>query len=259
MKHTERHFAMARMTPGQAISESRENASLNEAHERTQIYSSPAMRARRSRILAETRKAIAEQGIAALSMNDVGKRAGVAKRTLYNAFQTRERMIAIAIQEYFDEFVTCISYAHPVGTLMHNVERMVSVVNRNRQIRNYIRAIMALYFSPEADGDIWQAMHRMAARSNLEWMRILQSKRQLQPWAEAEQLADEVVRLEYATINAWAQGRMGDDEIIPHLLRSYLTFVAGATRGAARREIEDLLHEVTGHGVGRLLETRSKD
>lgn len=231
---------------------------LNGTSERAQTYSSPAIRARRSRILEETRKAIAEEGIAALSMNEVGKRAGVAKRTLYNAFQTRERMIAIAIQEYFDEFVKRISYTNPVGTLMHNVERMVTVVNRNRQIRNYIRAIMALYFSPEADTDIWQAMHSMATRSNLEWTRMLQLKRQLQPWADAERLADDVVRLEYATINAWAQGRIGDDEIVPHLLQSYLTFVAGATRGAARREIEDLLREVMEHGAKRLIASKFK-
>jgi AcrR family transcriptional regulator len=229
---------------------------LNGTSERSQSYSSPAIRARRGRILEETRKAIAEQGIAALSMNEVGKRAGVAKRTLYNAFQTRERMIAIAIQEYFEEYVKRISYANEVGTLMHNVERMVTVVNRNRQIRNYIRAIMALYFSPEADADIWQAMHGMATRSNLEWTRTLQAKRQLQPWIDAERLADDVVRLEYATINAWAQGRIGDDEIVPRLLQNYLTFVAGATRGAARREIEDLLREIAEHGVAWLVEAK---
>jgi AcrR family transcriptional regulator len=229
-----------------------------ETSERAQSYSSPAIRARRRRILEETRKAIAEQGIAALSMNEVGKRAGVAKRTLYNAFQTRERMIAIAIQEYFDEYVKRIRYVNPVGTLMHNVERMVSVINRNRQIRNYIRAIMALYFSPEADADIWQAMHGMATRSNLEWMRTLQANRQLQPWIDAERLADDIVRLEYATINAWAQGQLADDAIIPQLLQNYLTFVAGATRGAARKEIEALLREIHTHGVARLVETKSK-
>lgn len=231
---------------------------LNEASERPQTYSSPAIRARRSRILEETRKVIAEQGIAALSMNEIGKRAGVAKRTLYNAFQTRERMIAIAIQEYFDEFVTRIPYSSTPGTLMHNVERMVSVIQRNRQIRNYIRAIMALYFSPEADSDIWMAMHEMATRSNLEWMRTLQAKRQLQPWIDTKQLADDAVRFEYATINEWAQGRLSDDDIIPHLLRGYLTFVAGATRGAARTEIEGLLREIDTKGVQRLTEAKPK-
>jgi AcrR family transcriptional regulator len=222
---------------------------LKEVTERPQTYSSPAIRARRSRILDETRKIISEQGIAALSMSEIGKRAGVAKRTLYNAFQTRERMIATAIQEYFDEYVTRIPHGSTAGTLMHNLERLISVHQRNRHIRNYIRAIMALYFSPEADSDIWMAMHSMATRSNLLWMRNLQEKKQLQSWIDVEKLADDVVRYEYATINDWAQGRLTDDEIIPRLLTSYLTFMAGATRGAARKEIEDMLRQISESGV----------
>lgn len=231
---------------------------MSENVERTQTYASPAIIARRRRILEETRKVIAEKGVANLSMNEIGVRAGVVKRTLYNAFQTRERMIAAAIQEYFDEYISKIPYTSTPGSLMHNVERMVSVVQRNRKIRNYIRAIMSLYFSQEADGDIWEAMHEMATKSNLKWFLLLSSKRQLQPWVNPSQLADDVVRLEYSTINAWAQGRLSDEEIIPRLLQSYLTLVAGATRGVARREIEELLQEIKEEGIARLLKSKSK-
>ena len=74
-------------------------ADLKENGDRPQTYSSPAIIERRRRILEETRKVIAEQGIAALSMNEIGQRAGVAKRTLYNAFQTRERIHEARMQE----------------------------------------------------------------------------------------------------------------------------------------------------------------
>ena len=99
--------------------------------------------------------------------------------------------------------------------LRHNLERMISVVKRNRKIRNYIRAIMALYFSPEVDDDVWLAMHSMAAKSNLHWLRGIEASRQLQPWVKTEQLADDIVRYEYATINDWAQGRISDADIVP--------------------------------------------
>lgn len=220
--------------------------------DRPQTYSSPAIMARRKRILEEARKIISEQGIAALSMSEIGQRAGVAKRTLYNAFQTRERLIAAAIQEYFDEYVGRISFVNPPGTMMHNLERMISVVQRNRQIRNYIKAIMAIYFSPEVDSDIWVAMHSMATRPNLEWMRTLQAKKQLQPWVDVNRLADDAVRFEYATINDWALGRIADDEIVVRLISSYLTFMLGATRGAARKEIEELLSRIEVEGAAAL-------
>ena len=206
-------------------------------------YSSPAIRERRRRILDETRKLIAEQGIGNFSMNELCTRAGVAKRTLYNAFQTRERLVAVAIQEYFEDYLSRIPYTSEVGTLARNIERIVAVNRRNRKIRNYIRAIMAIYFSPDVNPDIWQAMHSVAAQSNLEWIRNLQRRRQLQPWVDAEQLADDIVRYEYATINDWARGMIAEDALIPRLITSYLIFMAGATRGAARAEIEELIRK----------------
>ncbi|CAN5156385.1 hypothetical protein BH09PSE3_BH09PSE3_18180 [soil metagenome] len=227
-------------------------ALLKEVNERPQTYSSPAIVERRRRILEETRKVIAEHGIAALSMIDIGQRAGVAKRTLYNAFQTRERMIAAAIQEYFDDYVSRISYTYPPGTMLHNLERMISVVQRNRKIRNYIRAIMALYFSSEVDIDIWTAMHLLAKRHNKEWIQGLADRKQLQPWVEVDKLVDDLVRFEYATINDWAQDRIPDEDVIVRLIASYLTFVLGSVRSTARKEVEALLRDIQERGVDAL-------
>jgi len=229
-----------------------ETMSVSNDTERPQTYSSPAILERRRRILEETRKLIAEQGVMALSMNEVGRRAGVAKRTLYNAFQTRERMIASAIEEYFDDYVDQIAFASAPATLMHTLERIVTIVHRNQRIRNYIRAIMAVYFSAEVDGDIWHALHSLAARHNLAWLRSLQTSRQLAPWVKPEQLADDLVRLEYSTINDWVQGRIPDDDIVRRLVVSYLTLMLGALRGATRREVEELLVRIDAEGLSAL-------
>ena len=231
---------------------SKANEELKESGERPQTYSSPAIIERRRRILEETRKVIAEQGIAALSMNEIGQRAGVAKRTLYNAFQTRERMIASAIQEYFDEYVSRIAYSSEPGTMQHNLERMISVVQRNRKIRNYIKAIMALYFSSDVDHDIWAAMHSPAVHHNRQWIGVLEAKKQLQPWVEVDRLVEDLVRFEYATINDWAQGRIPDDEVIVRLVSSYLTSLLGALKGAARREVETLIKDIAERGMDAL-------
>jgi AcrR family transcriptional regulator len=220
----------------------------NEGNERPQTYASPAIIERRRRILEETRQVIAENGIPALNMNDIGRRAGVAKRTLYNAFQTRERVIAAAIQEYFEEYVSRITFTQPAGSLQHNLERMISVVQRNRRIPNYIRAIMALYFSPEVDEDIWLAMHSIATRQNRAWVENLSADKQLQAWVEVDTLVDDLVRLEYAMINDWARGRIPDDAIILRLITSYLTLMLGAVRGAARKEIEAMLKDIAERG-----------
>ena len=221
---------------------------LNEVGDRPQIYSSPAIIERRKRILAETRKLIAEQGIAAFSMNEIGHRAGVAKRTLYNAFQTRERMIAAAIQEYFDEHVSKLSYVSRPGTMEHNIERMISILQRNRKLRNYVKAVLSLYFSSDVDPHIWSAIHAPAVHHNRRWIERLAAKKQLQPWVHVDQLVDDLVRFEFATINEWAQGRIADDQVMVRLVSSYLSCVAGALKGTARKEVEALLKAISDRG-----------
>lgn len=213
------------------------------------VYSSPAIHERRRRILEETRKMIAEHGLAGFSMDEICKRAGVAKRTLYNAYQTKERMIALAIHEYFEKYVSHIPYTTPVGSLQRNVERIVFVIQRNRQLRNYISALMSIYFSSEADSDIWNTMHSMAVQANLQWINALKAKRQLQPWIDTQALADDIVRTEYAIINDWCRGKIEDDQIAYHQVRACLTIAAGATRGAARKEIEETLHHYHSDGM----------
>jgi AcrR family transcriptional regulator len=228
------------------------NEEYKESGDRPQTYSSPAIIERRRRILEETRKFIAEKGIAALSMNEIGQRAGVAKRTLYNAFQTRERMIASAIQEYFDEYVSRIAYSSAPGTMLHNLERMISIVQRDRKIRNYIKAIMALYFSSDVDHDIWTAMHSPAVHHNRQWIEVLEVRKQLQPWIVVDALVEDLARFEYATINDWAQRRIADDAVIVRLVSGYLTSLLGALRGAARKEVEALIKDIAERGMEAL-------
>jgi AcrR family transcriptional regulator len=226
----------------------REICFLADAGGKPQSYSSPAIIARRKRILEETRKAISEQGMSSLSMGEIGQRAGVAKRTLYNAFQTRERMVAAALQEYFDEFSDRIRYEHPAGTLMHNVERLVSGIQFSHKVRNYARAVMALYFSRDADHDIWSTIQAMVIPPNRQWIKALGDKKQLQPWVNVDGLVNDLGRIECATINDWSLGRIPDGEIIVRLVGACLTHVVGATRGAARKEIEEMLLKIEQEG-----------
>lgn len=213
------------------------------------IYSSPAIHERRKRILDETRKMIAERGLVDFSMDEIGVRAGVAKRTLYNAFQTKERMIAIAIHEYFARYLDRIPFTAPVGTLQRHLERVTYMVGRDLQIRNYISAIMSIYFSADSESDIWKTMHSMAVEANLQWINALRVKRQLQPWVDPELLVDDMIRLFYSNLNDWCRGRIEDKDVLHHCIVASLTMVAGATRGAARKEIEATLQRFHDEGV----------
>ncbi len=171
------------------------------------VYLSPAIVERRRRILAETRKMIAQRGLAAFSMDDLSKQAGVAKRTLYNAYQTKERMIAMAIHETWETYVEDLPFTAPVGSVRRNVERIVFFSQRHLHMRNYISALTSIYFSQEIDRSIRSTMHKMAVDANLEWINPCKAKRQLQPWVDVSALADDIARTGYAVMNDWCAAR----------------------------------------------------
>ena len=221
------------------------------APQRPANYQSPAIRERRRRILNEARLMISEKGINDFSMDELGVRAGVAKRTLYNAFNSKELIISTAIQQYFDTFIEKIPYSTPPGSLPRIVERLAWIVRRNKEIPNYIKALMAIYFSPDIEDDIWESIHMLGVHFNMEWIKKLTSKRQLQPWIDPEQMAHDIIRIEYGVISDWCQGRIDDDDFLPHILLCYLNYVVGATKGRARKEVEDMLKLLQ---TGELLE-----
>jgi AcrR family transcriptional regulator len=215
--------------------------------DRPGVYSSRAIVARRLRILRETRKLIAKGGIAAITMDEVARRAGVVKRTLYNAFQSKERLVAAAIQQYFDDYASRVTHLTEEATLESILERLIIVARRNLAIRNYTRALMDIYFSREVDPDIRGAIHQIAADSQLPLLRNLAKKRQWQRWVTVDSLSDRLVRLRYSTAHDWAEGLISDQDFLVELLRGFFSLLAGSTCGAARTQIDAILSSLTEH------------
>jgi AcrR family transcriptional regulator len=225
----------------------RRTASSTKGAARSLVYSSPMIIARRDRILDETRKMIGKQGIASISMDEVARRAKVAKRTLYNAFQSKEHLIALAINKYFEDYASKIDYSTEDTTLEWMIERLIIVARRNLEIKNYSRALMNIYYASDVDPEIRQTIHEIASKSHEHWVRELARKNQLQPWLDADGLTDMLVRYRYATAHAWTEGRIPDDQFLRELLVGFLTFMAGATIGAARKEIVAALTNIDDH------------
>ena len=67
------------------------------------VNSSEAMFDRRRRILRVARKMIGSDGLENFNMRDLGKKADVSTRTIYNAFGSKETVIALAIYTFFEK------------------------------------------------------------------------------------------------------------------------------------------------------------
>jgi AcrR family transcriptional regulator len=194
------------------------------------IYNSPTINDRRRRILHETRAMIAERGYEQFSIRELTKRAGVAQRTLYNAFGSRENIVVTAIHQYSRDFTDTAQYAYPAHTMFGQLERIIKASSRSLQLRPYIVAVMAIYNSHSADGSIRQVMRKLSNEGFQPFTEHLVATNQLLDHAAPEELAEHLTRFMYATQTAWCKGDIPDDSMIESLAETFLLVTLAFTR-----------------------------
>lgn len=192
---------------------------------------------------------IAQDGIDNFSIRTLCRNADVAQRTLYNAFQGKDRLIALAISEAYEDVNRHMRYRTSADTLEGIVDRLISVNTRNLKARNYTKAVVSLYFSPTISEDIWNALRGMAFRNLRQWLDRLAREGALEPWVDVEEAAGDFANLEYSIINDWAVGRLSDEDYVPRLILSVLSHTAGVTVGVYRDEAIAMAQAIrrTGH------------
>ena len=201
-------------------------------------YSSEQIIDRRRRLLTEARHMIAEGGLESFSIRKLCRRADVAQRTFYNAFESKDRLIAIAIREAFDDFQKFISYRTDPNSLEGVIDRTLSTNRRNFKVRNYTKAIVSIYFSPNTSNDIWETIQNMTQAGWNEWFQKLRSQGQFKDWAAPNRIASEITNLQYSIVNDWCLGRISDEEYLPAIFTATLTLLIGTTKEEVASQAE---------------------
>ncbi|MFT4054386.1 MAG: TetR/AcrR family transcriptional regulator [Novosphingobium sp.] len=208
------------------------------------VYSSTTIFERRKRILRETRKMIGESGLEGFSIRTLCKRADVAQRTLYNAFHSKDRLIALAIRNAYEDVNSYIGYRTSADTIDGIVDRLIAVNRRNLKARNYTRAVTSIFFSPGTSKDVWMAIREMVFLNLRQWLDKVKSDGELQPWAAIDDLAHMFANVEYSVINDWANDRIDDEAYIRLLITAVLSLAAGATQGATQARAQEMLAQI---------------
>lgn len=225
----------------------------------TMTRGSAAMFARRRRILHETRRLMVDGSADGWGMRDLAERSGVSLRTLYNAFGSKEALIAAAVRQYYDKFLRALSDGRDLYDFDWVLGGVVATNLRNQQIREYLSAVVGLYFSPSADLAIRVELRRIAAGFMTPWLELAQARRQLRRGTDISRTIGDIANLQYAINQEWLSGGIADDAFVPVILEAVLTYLAGMTRGAAHERIDALLTDLQGSGtvIAQLMATEN--
>lgn len=210
--------------------------------------SSHAMFERRRRILSEARKIIANKGLEGLNIRDLCQRAEVAARTLYNAFGSKENVIALSIRDYFNSFQNRLAYGSDWSTFEGGYEHLITTTLRNLEIPNFLRTVAALYFSPTVHPNIRQVLVEIGGRSLLPWLQTMKLQRQIEKGVEVDRLIVDLSNAQYATVHEWGTGALSDDAFTRRALGHVLLLLAGSTRGAARTQVKAAFADLQADG-----------
>jgi AcrR family transcriptional regulator len=192
------------------------------------------MQERRQRILDETRRVIEENGIENLSMRELSKRADVAQRTLYNAFGSKDRIVGLVIQDNYLQQVSRMKFATAPDTMEGVIERLARVCMHFGRKRNYLKAVMDLYFAPTVHRDTIAMMRELSYANVRPWLLQLEQRRQLSPFLSREQIEGDMTDLAFAVMRKWTIGDIGVARMADEAVRGFLVLAAGATTGEAR-------------------------
>jgi len=203
---------------------------------RTLVYKSASIVERRRRILREARRMIVESGIAAFNVRDLCARAGIAQKTLYNAFGSKEAVVTMAIRQYLADFLGRMSLAHEADSIEGRLERFIKIHSRNIQIRPYTSAIMAVYNAPTAAPGVRRAIRELAEASIRPFAEAVARRRNFQPGLSVERYVGMSVTTQYAILTDWSVGEIPDAELATRICEMFLVVLEGATRGVTRRE-----------------------
>lgn len=213
----------------------------------SEAYASEAMLERRRRILSEARALITEHGVEGLTVAALGKRAGVAKQTLYYAFGSKDEIVAAAILDYFEVSEQEIAYRGAPGSLTRLIERMVAIGQRNQAIPNYIAALIAIWYG--GSPLLWQAMFDTASRSHASVVDALAARGQLAGWVCPAELVESMVGQTILVTSAWLQGRIAGADLIDRLVLALLQTLAGVTLAPTRDDVEAIAAQVRSTGA----------
>lgn len=207
---------------------------------------SPAMFARRRRILREARRMMIEDGADAMGMRELATRSEVSLRTLYNAFGSKEALIVAAVRQYYDKFLHALSQARTTYDFDWVLSTLVATNLRNQQLRDYLSALISMYFSVTADQTIRIELRRAAAGFIGPWLELVQARRQLRRGTDITRSISHIASLQYALNQEWLTGELSDEELVPCVLQAVLTYLAGIVCGAALERIDEILNDING-------------
>ncbi|WP_156678751.1 TetR/AcrR family transcriptional regulator [Sphingomonas profundi] len=192
--------------------------------------------ARRERILACAWEMIAERGGDGFSLAELGERAGVAVRTIYNAFTDRDGVVAQAVATHYRSlFGDPAAELAESRSLAESLAMIDTVVAEIVRVRGWAITGAQMYFSARTSPRIVDSLRAMPLLILKGWLRSAEADRRQLALLGREEVMRSFANAQWALTSDWAAGRIDVAELAQAMKRNLivLALAFGTTAGRA--------------------------
>ena len=209
-------------------------------------YASPLMHDRKQRILFEAQSLLDEHGVDGFTIRELSRRAGVAQRTLYNVFGSKEDIVSSAIEQHFAGLLTDLPAAPPSEDIEANLRRIEAISLRTIGLRRYATAMVGVFFSPSIDRRIYDSLRRISLSGTGDWVGRAETAKVLMKLSPQgrDRLTTLLMNVSYANVTDWAAGRISDSEMTLRAQVNHLLCIRAFLRPKYRPRVDDLLEQL---------------
>jgi AcrR family transcriptional regulator len=210
---------------------------------------------KRGQILRELRRQIGVRGIDGITMRDLAIASGVALKTLYNLFGSKEALVAESVRE---------TYRRVMGSIIQDdgapepFDQLIAYASRSAQFNLaepvYTKAMIYAYYAAyESEYSFHKDFHDYIGGGFENILTEMQTLGELRDWSSPRVIARQIVESLISTAAEWAKQVIPDDAFADTSLLTILSLLHVHLDDRRRNETEARIRE-----IGERLEAKAR-
>jgi len=211
------------------------------AQARRTNYSSPRQQERQQRILTVVREQITAVGYDGINVRDVAAASGVALKTLYNLYGSKDELLLAAVAEMLSDVrnLEAVAGAEPgIPRLLAHTQAIAAQIVETPA---YADTMARTLFQAGRDHHLIDVMLGSSVRLVTENLQYAVTQGELIEKLDLEESAQVLAGHQWSMVLLWSKGLIALDSIPGAMLRSSLLSLIPLCRGARRAKLEQQL------------------
>ena len=214
------------------------------ARSRRANYSSPRQQERQQRILTVVREQISAVGYEALNMRDLAAASGVALKTLYNLYGSKDELLLAAVVGLLSEVEHREGVAGAAVGIPRHLARTEAIARQIIDTPAYADTMARTLFQAERDHRLIDVLLGNSVGLVLENLQHARSQGELIEDLDVKESAQVLAGHQWSVVLLWSKGLVALDALPGAMMRSSLLSLIPLCRGERRAQLEQQLESL---------------